>query len=363
MPYLLSVCIPTRNRPHALQKTVEEIQKQVVACQALDVVEILISDNTDNNEMKIDGSEFKDSKNVRYMSNNGNIGYARSVNKLILEAHGEYVWLLADDDIILESAVKSIVDCLNNRQEKVINYLTFYSGVIRNGVRDGNFYFKNCSQHYFVDGRAFLEKYWLNIIFISVNIFHKATVISHAEKYALFQNINDVYQHALMCISFIHKFGHVQIMPKTLLVDSHAEKIYTSYNSVKIPVLDYVKLLTQLKNLDIDKRCITEIKKDIDSSILSNGLRFVIRRIETDDEFDYSAEYLKVIKNEKLYFSSRVKAGFIYLLLKFNKILSKPIVKAICILRGRKNLYKNIRQENIDWYENLKKKEKIKVSY
>jgi len=362
MAYLLSVCIPTRNRPHALQKTVEEIQKQIIACQALDMVEILISDNTDNNAMKIDGSEFKGRKNVRYMSNNGNIGYARSVNKLTLEARGEYVWLLADDDIVLESAVQSILECLEQQKEPIY-YLTFYSGVIRNGVRDGNVYFKNCSQHYFVDGRDFLEKYWLNIIFISVNIFHRATVISHAEKYGLFQNINDVYQHALFCISFIHTFGHVQIIQKTLLVDSQAEKIYTPYHSVNIPVLDYVKLLTQLKNLDIDKRCMTVIKKDIDSSILSNGLKFVIRRIETDDKFDYSAEYVKVVKNEKLYFSSRVKAAFIYLLLKCNKLLSKSVIRAIYILRGRKNFYKTIRQESIDWYENNLKKEKIKVSY
>ena len=361
MSYSLSICIPTRNRPQELVKTVKTIQGQIIASRALDRVEILISDNTDEDNLKVDPAAWQDT-NIRYVSNEGNIGYARNLNKLIRNARGKYVWFLADDDSILESAVESILQCLENQKLKAINYLTFYSGAVWDGVRDENFYFKNCTQHYFAEGRDFLEKYWLNCIFVSVNIFDREKMISHAEKHNIFNNINDVYQNSLLCISFINAYGHVQIIPKTLVFDSYARKLYTPFNSVSIPVLDYVKLLLQLKNLDVDKACLQKIKKDVDASLLSNGVRFVIRKIETGDTFDYAAEYRKVIGNKELYLSSRAKAGFVYLLFKCNTMVSKPIVKALYRIRRKKNLYEHTRQESISWYEDLKKI-KVKVSY
>lgn len=361
MPYLLSICIPTRNRPQELAKTVKTIQGQIIASKSLDKVEVLISDNTDEDTLKIDSSIWQDN-NIRYVSNEGNIGYARNLNKLIRNAHGKYVWFLADDDIVLDSAVESILQCLENQELNTINYLTFYSGAIWDGARDENFYFKGCTQHYFAEGKDFLEKYWLNVIFVSVNIFDREKMISHAEKHNIFENLNDVYQNSLLCISFINAYGHVQIIPRTLLFDSYDRKLYTPFHSLNVPVLDYVKLLLQLKNLGLDKTCIRKIKKDVDSSILSNGLRFVIRKIETDDEFDYASEYEKLSKKKELYMSSRMKACFIFLLFKCNKMVSRLIVRILYVLRGKANFYEHTRQESISWYEDLKKK-KVKVSY
>lgn len=361
MTPLLSICIPTRNRPQSLQKTLHTIERQIEAAAVADKVEIVVSDNTDEDNLKVDPAVWQD-KNIRYLSNEGNIGYARNLNKLIHNARGKYVWFLADDDIVLESAVESVVRCLENQEHNIVNYLTFYSGAVWDGGRDDNFYFKNCTQHYFEEGREFLEKYWLNCIFVSVNIFHREKMISHAEKHNIFKNINDVYQNSLLCISFINAYGHVQIIPKTLLLGSYNRKLYTPLNSIRIPVHEYVKLLLQLKNLGVEDTCLKRIKKDVDSSILSNGVRFVIRKIETGDEFDYASEYRKVIANKELYLSSRMKAGLVYLLFQCNTILSKPIVKIIYLMRGKTDLYEHTRQESISWYEDLKK-EKIKVSY
>jgi len=360
MSALLSICIPTRNRPAALQKTVNTIQGQVIAANALHKVEILISDNTDTESLRIDPGVFP-YENIRYMSNKGNIGYARNVNKLIVEAQGQYVWLLADDDIVLESAVQSIVDSLEAQKEPIY-YLTFYSGAVWGGVRDDNFYFKNCTQHYFAEGKDFLEKYWRSIIFISVNIFHREKMISHARQHDLFNNRNDVYQNSLMGISFVDTFGHVKIIPKTLLFDSYDQKLYTPFNSVSVPVLEYVKLLTQLGDLGVNKVCLASVKKDVDSSILSNGLRLVIRKIETADEFDYAAEFRKVINNKKLFLSSRIRARLIYTLFQWSPLVVRPMVKLIYMLKGKAALYATMRKENIDWYKEIQKKN-VKVSY
>lgn len=337
-----------------MRKTVRAIQGQIIAEGALHEAEIIISDNTDIAEKKVDASQFKE-KNMRHISNTGNIGFARSVNKLILEAKGEYVWLLSDDDIVLDSAIKSILDYLKNQQDSHINYLTFYSGAGWERKRDYNLYFKNCARHYFVNGSDFLEKYWLNTVFISVNIFHREKMISHAEKNNLFSMFNDTYHHALLIISFIDRFGACQIMPETLLFDSSPPKLYTSYNSVSVPVSDYTKLFTQLKSLGINKKCLAGIEKEINRSILSSGLELAVRKIEIDDEFDYAVAYEKVIKQRELPVSTRAKAGFIWLLFKFPKKISRVAVRALYAAEGKKQRYEAVRRESLQWHEDIQK--------
>ena len=360
MTPLLSIGIPTRNRPQALQKTLDTIERQIEAAGVSNKVEIVVSDNTDVDDLRLPASVVN-RMSIRYLSNEGNIGYARNVNKLITEACGQYVWLLADDDMVQEGAVQCIVACLE-WQKDPINYLTFYSGAVWGGETDDNFYFKNCTQHYFANGKDFLQKYWRNVIFISVNVFHRGNIVSHAKEHGLFENRNDVYQNSLMGLSLIDRLGHVQVIPKTLVFDSYDKKLYSPFNSVSVPVLEYVKLLTQLRALGVHRACLREIKKDVDASILSNGLRFVIRKMETTDEFDYAAEYRKVIGNKELYASSRAKAVFVYALFKLNPMVVKPLVKFLYAMKGKTNLYEALRKDSIYWYQEMQKKS-IKVSY
>lgn len=359
--YKLSICIPTRNRPQDLLKTVKEVQSQISVLGAQHDIEIIVADNTDQQDMFVDADIFI-ADNVRYVINEGNLGYARNINKLILLADGEYVWLLSDDDMVLPNAVMEIYDVLGAQGDKSINYLTFFSGVKNEKDTDENFYFKECQKFYYEDGNDFLVKYWLSVIFVSVNIFHRQNLISFAKSKGLFENINDVFQNSLMNIGFISQCGGVRIIPKTLLFDSYANKLYTPFHSVNVPILNYVKLLCQLRAQGVPRRLLYIIKKDMDMSILFNGLRFLVRLIETEDDFDYAGHYMRLLAYRYLYFSSKAKAVVIIFLLKCPRMISKFLIKSFLVVVGKAEKYEEFKSEGRKWYGRLQS-ETTRVSY
>lgn len=362
MMYLLSVCIPTRNRPKELIKTVNEIERQIISLKAQETVEIVIAENTDIEPLKINSRVFQYS-NIRFFDNKGNIGYAKNINKLILNAQGKFVWLLSDDDIVLDSAIEYILNIIKEDGKKEGNYITFSSGGIINNEIENNVYFKKCKTDYFLQGKDFLSSWWTSVIFLSINIFNREKMIQHANKYNLFNDTNDVYQNSLLCISFIDKLGGVKIINKMLLIDTYKPKTYTPYNSVNVPIINFLKLLIQLESLNICKECLRDIKKNVDANIVGWGCRFIIRKIETDDIFDYASEYKKIIRNNKVKLDTKFRAFCIYLLLKTNKNLAKFLIKLGFILKGKeKNYYKSIRMESIMYMENIKSSN-LKISY
>ena len=363
--YLLSVCIPTRNRPKELLKTVKAIEDQIEAANALNEVEIVISDNTDRDELRLAPSDFP-YVNLTFLSNDGNIGYARNVNKVFFSAKGTYTWLLADDDIPLDGAILHILNALRDQNpSRPINYLTYFTGAILSGKAVDNFYSITADIDYYMDGRDFLQPYWLSIIFISSNIFCREKMIEHAQKYNLFENVNDVFQNSLLSISFIDKLGGVKIIPKTLLLDTYRPKNYTPYTSINVPVIQYVKLLKQLESISVSAECIELIRKSVNEHLLGYGLGFVIRKIETDDHFQYGDEYKKFVKDSYLQIDTRGWAlafFMIFRVIQFNKTIGRFLVKLPFFLKRRLNVYNKIKEEMIE-FNRMNKNSEIKISY
>ena len=93
---LVSICIPTYNRPHLLLEAVRSCQRQTHTNW-----ECIITDNSEKTSdlAPIFASDFNDSR-VRYVHNGGNIGFHDSANKGVAMARGKYVKLLMDDDLI-----------------------------------------------------------------------------------------------------------------------------------------------------------------------------------------------------------------------------------------------------------------------
>lgn len=360
--YKLSICIPTRNRPQSLLKTVAEVQQQIRELKREQDIEIVVADNTDQPQLFVDPSQIL-ATNLRYEINDGNLGYARNINKLITMAAGEYVWLLSDDDILRPMAVERIFQALQDKGGQEINYLTFFSGAQRDGkILTENLHFSDCTQHYFARGKDFLVKYWRSILFVSVNIFHREKIAEFAGKFDLFEKVNDVFQNSLLSLSFIDKFGCVRVIPETLLIDSCEDKLYTPFQSVNIAVLSLVKLMCQLRELGVSRESLRVVQRDIDISILFNGLRFAIRRIETEDDFDYAAQYRKILSWKNLYMSTKIKTEVMFLLLKMPRAISKIIVKIIFGIKRKQDVYADFKDASREWYRRMKSKE-IKVSY
>jgi glycosyltransferase involved in cell wall biosynthesis len=91
---LVSVCIPTYNRPEYLRRAVESC-----LAQTLPDFEVIITDNSTNDESAKMAATWKDPR-VRYFKNVGNIGAVASSNRAVTLCQAPYIKFLMDDDLI-----------------------------------------------------------------------------------------------------------------------------------------------------------------------------------------------------------------------------------------------------------------------
>jgi glycosyltransferase involved in cell wall biosynthesis len=101
---LVSICIPTYNRPRDLSRAVES-----VVAQTYKNWEIIITDNSPGNESADIAAKWTDPR-IRYFKNGGNCGPTISSNRAFLMARGKYVQLLMDDDLIKPKFLELMVD-------------------------------------------------------------------------------------------------------------------------------------------------------------------------------------------------------------------------------------------------------------
>ena len=105
-PPLVSICIPTFNRPELLNEAVQSCLNQTFSD-----FEIVITDNSTNDDSYKLITAIGDPR-IRYYKNDGNIGaYANSVRALSL-AGGKYIKWLMDDDLMRPGFLELTVNAL-----------------------------------------------------------------------------------------------------------------------------------------------------------------------------------------------------------------------------------------------------------
>jgi glycosyltransferase involved in cell wall biosynthesis len=93
-PPIVSICIPTFNRPRLLKEAIQSCLNQTFSD-----FEIIITDNSANDDSRTIVREFSDVR-LRYFKNENNIGpHANSARALSL-ATGKYIKWLMDDDLL-----------------------------------------------------------------------------------------------------------------------------------------------------------------------------------------------------------------------------------------------------------------------
>lgn len=105
--YLLSICIPTYNRPEKIEKMIVGLSK----IKKIETVEILIFDNCS----EIPVSDIYDKvgiklTNLNIIRNPINVGANINIMRCIEFAKTTWVWLLGDDDDILENSIEIIME-------------------------------------------------------------------------------------------------------------------------------------------------------------------------------------------------------------------------------------------------------------
>lgn len=115
---LLSICIPTYNREIYLRECLESIYHSDLDNR----IEIIVSDNFSTDQTLMVLEEFKDLLPIRWIIQDSNIGADRNFDAIVLEARGEYCWLLGSDDIITASAIPRLIELLDSNYIDILQF-------------------------------------------------------------------------------------------------------------------------------------------------------------------------------------------------------------------------------------------------
>ena len=104
----ISICIPTYNRHVYLERCLNSI-KLAYSFYSYQV-EICIYDSSETNESKQICDEYSKFFNIKYLHNPNNEGYAGNFKNCVSMAKSRMIWLIGDDDVVVQSCFKVIDD-------------------------------------------------------------------------------------------------------------------------------------------------------------------------------------------------------------------------------------------------------------
>jgi len=107
---LVSVCIPTCDRPERLREALESC-----FAQTYQNFEVIVGDDSRSSASELVAAEFhaRFPGKIRYQRNLSRLGQAENVNSLFRLAAGSRLVLLHDDDLLLPTALQDLADCWN----------------------------------------------------------------------------------------------------------------------------------------------------------------------------------------------------------------------------------------------------------
>ncbi|BAU11546.1 glycosyl transferase family protein [Leptolyngbya sp. NIES-3755] len=103
---LISICIPTYQRPSLVQEAIESCLRQTYS-----EIEIIVSDDSPDQLTQQMVRSFHQPEKIRYYHNQTPLKQAKNVDRLFNLALGDRLVLLHDDDLLLPDAVAALARC------------------------------------------------------------------------------------------------------------------------------------------------------------------------------------------------------------------------------------------------------------
>lgn len=193
---LLTVALPTYNRSNFLVRALNSILSQYD-----DRVEVLVSDNasTDDTQKIVEDFKLKNPK-INYVRNKENIGPDANFLQCYRLAHGKYILLLGDDDLIVENSLVKLLEFIETSDSQCalifLNHVFFekeYSSLINCSAP----FFKNRQSFITEDKSVFMEIAQHRLTYMSSFLLRcdSFAAVSNPEKY-----VNTSFMHT--CIVF-----------------------------------------------------------------------------------------------------------------------------------------------------------------
>lgn len=192
----LTVAIPVYKRPELLNKSLEAL---VCQCKKYSVPIDIYDDSCSDINDWVYAKYIKDFDLLKITYNQLNIGIDNNINQCVNKADTNYVWLIGEDDVIVENAISNILKVITNYSPKYI--FTNYQ-YISNDYKQKLNIAVNLQNTSSMVAKTFFEKYGWAIGFLGSNIINTnywdrdnnkylGTYFNHVGKIFSKLNIND----------------------------------------------------------------------------------------------------------------------------------------------------------------------------
>lgn len=174
---IVSVCIPSYNRPKELKKLLEGIYTQ----NSPEFEVIIAEDKAPKRDEVKQVIEELQAKypdfNLRLHLNEKNLGYDGNLRSLFSHANGRFCMFMGDDDVVCEGAMQKIISVLK-ANPSIGMVLRSWEEVDEDGkLLSISSYYRG--DQIFKEGWDTVAQFFRKSIFISGLIFHKETAIKH----------------------------------------------------------------------------------------------------------------------------------------------------------------------------------------
>lgn len=155
----ISVCVPAYNRPKMLSQLIISFLNQ-----DYDNKELVISDDSSNNDVKSVCDSFADER-IQYYKNENNLGNAKNFLMCIKRATGDFIIVLGDDDLLFsELALSRYVEVFNKYPD--VYYVYSNSIQFSNQLTVEYIFSTFQNDVYYKKGEAAMEGIWATSAFI-----------------------------------------------------------------------------------------------------------------------------------------------------------------------------------------------------
>lgn len=172
---ILTIGIPTWNRKHELQECLDLVIPQALAEEG---VEVMVCDNaTDDGTQTIVEGLVRRYPVLRYERNQTNIGADRNFVEVLRRASGTYVWILSDDDFIVDGAVREILRIIKTHNPSYISVNYVYCDSEQRVTQfqpDQRYMLEQDVPHADINRTFLVRNHWLS--FLSCSIYRRDLV-------------------------------------------------------------------------------------------------------------------------------------------------------------------------------------------
>jgi glycosyltransferase involved in cell wall biosynthesis len=131
---ILTIAVPTYNRCRYLKELLPQLVSQ---CDEADInatqIELILSDNSTTDETAGYAESLTSTTRLKYYRNEENVGAGGNYIKCVERAHGRYVWLFGDDELLKQGAIAKVINVLKEHPVALVilnaqNYKTGLNG-------------------------------------------------------------------------------------------------------------------------------------------------------------------------------------------------------------------------------------------